>query len=132
MLLDTGPMVALLTEKDSPSYETFELIFETFLGNLITTLPSITEAVHLVGNWHFKSLILGWIEDKSILVLSLGESDLSRLSTLMEKYRDTPMDFADASLVVAAEVLKAKQIFTSDTDFSVYRINGSDRFEIVP
>ncbi|MGE0825627.1 MAG: hypothetical protein AB7G75_02810 [Candidatus Binatia bacterium] len=50
----------------------------------------------------------------------------------MEQYRDTPMDFADASLVAAAETLHLTQIFTLDSDFYVYRINGTPPFEVVP
>jgi uncharacterized protein len=50
----------------------------------------------------------------------------------MERYSDTPMDFADASLVVAAEVLKTNQIFTLDTDFNIYRIRDTAKFEVVP
>ena len=50
----------------------------------------------------------------------------------MEKYSDTPMDLADASLVAAAEGLGLHRIFTLDSDFQVYRINGSTAFEVVP
>lgn len=51
---------------------------------------------------------------------------------LMEKYQDTPMDFADASLVSAAEILNTNKIFTLDTDFYVYRINETESFEVIP
>jgi uncharacterized protein len=54
------------------------------------------------------------------------------MSVLMEKYQDTSMDFADASLVAAAESLKIKKIFTLDSDFYVYRINETESFEIIP
>ncbi len=50
----------------------------------------------------------------------------------MEKYNDTPMDLADASLVAAAESLNLRYVFTLDTDFRIYRINSSIPFEIVP
>ena len=50
----------------------------------------------------------------------------------MEQYRDTPMDFADASLVIAAEILNLTQIFTLDSDFYVYQINGTTPFKVVP
>jgi predicted nucleic acid-binding protein len=36
---------------------------------------------------------------------------------VMEKYHDTPMDFADASIVITAESLSVKRIFTVDSDF---------------
>jgi predicted nucleic acid-binding protein len=50
----------------------------------------------------------------------------------MEKYKDIPMDFADASLVAAAERLGTNKIFTLDSDFYIYRINGRKHFEIIP
>jgi len=50
----------------------------------------------------------------------------------MEKYRDVPMDLADASLVALAEERGLRRIFTLDHDFEVYRINGRLTFETVP
>ena len=51
---------------------------------------------------------------------------------LMEQYRDTPMDLANASLVATAEVLTLRRIFTLDSDFYVYRINNTGVFEVAP
>lgn len=51
---------------------------------------------------------------------------------LMDRYQNVPMDLADASLVVAAEVLQVGKIFTLDADFHIYRIKDSIPFEIVP
>ncbi len=54
------------------------------------------------------------------------------MRTLMEQYRDTPMDLADASLVATAEALNLTRIFTIDSDFYIYRLFGRDAFEGVP
>lgn len=54
------------------------------------------------------------------------------MQELMERYRDIPMDLADASLVAVAEVLKQRQIFTLDSDFQIYRMYGNITFDIVP
>ena len=43
----------------------------------------------------------------------------------MRQYSDTPMDFADASLVAAAESLNISRILTLDRHFYAYRINSS-------
>jgi predicted nucleic acid-binding protein len=52
---------------------------------------------------------------------------------LMEKYRDLPMDLADAALVRVAEREKVRRIFTLDRrDFSLYRPTGLGRFVILP
>lgn len=54
------------------------------------------------------------------------------MAELMEQYRNVPMDFADASLVSAAETLKVARIFTLDSDFYVYQRYGNQLFEVVP
>jgi len=52
---------------------------------------------------------------------------------LMEKYRDLPMDLADAALVRVAERDALTRIFTLDRKhFSVYRAGRRRRFAIVP
>jgi len=50
----------------------------------------------------------------------------------MERYADRPMDLADATLVALAEELGVRRIFTLDADFSIYRIHGRGRFELLP
>jgi predicted nucleic acid-binding protein len=51
---------------------------------------------------------------------------------LMEKYRDLPMDLADAALVRAAERHSLTQIFTLDRRyFSIYRPGRRKRFSII-
>lgn len=49
----------------------------------------------------------------------------------MRKCRDTPMDLSDASLVVAAEVLKPSRIFTTDSDFYFNQIDDSRSFDVL-
>jgi hypothetical protein len=50
----------------------------------------------------------------------------------MDKYADTPMDLADATLVALAEETGQRKIFSLDSDFHVYRIRGRQRFVVVP
>jgi len=51
----------------------------------------------------------------------------------MWKYRDLPMDLADAALVRIAEREKIRRIFTVDRrDFGLYRPYRLGRFEILP
>ena len=54
------------------------------------------------------------------------------MQALMEKYKDVPMDLADASLVSLAEASGLKQVFTLDTDFYIYRIAGKEGFDVIP
>jgi uncharacterized protein len=52
---------------------------------------------------------------------------------LMRKYRDLPMDLADATLVRVAERERLRQIFTLDRrDFQLYKPSRIGRFIIFP
>ncbi len=51
----------------------------------------------------------------------------------MWKYRDLPMDLADAALVRVAEREGLRRVFTIDRqDFEIYRPHRLGRFEIIP
>jgi predicted nucleic acid-binding protein len=59
----------------------------------------------------------------------MGQTDLQRAFELMGQYTDQPMDLADASLIVAAEVLHTRKVFTIDRhDFATYRIRRGHRY----
>jgi predicted nucleic acid-binding protein len=71
--------------------------------------------------------------ERNVLVLAeLEPSGVARARALMEKYRDTPMDIADATLVAVAEARTLKRVFTLDSDFAVYRLRGREPFELIP
>ena len=42
----------------------------------------------------------------------------------MAQYQDPPMDLADASLLVVAESRTLRRVFTTDSDFYVYRTSA--------
>ena len=75
-----------------------------------------------------------WImlRNRALILHPSSEAELARMQTLMEQYRDTPMDLADASLVVTAESLSLTRVFTLDSDFYVYRLANGIALQIVP
>lgn len=79
-----------------------------------------------------QNLVWQYIINGTLRVHSLSEAEITRMQALMEKYKDTPMDFADASLVAAAETLGLRRMFTLDSDFYVYRLADGKAFEVVP
>ena len=68
------------------------------------------------------------IDDGALAVAELEDGDLRRMKTLMRKYRDLPMDFADAALVRVAERERLHRILTFDRHFDVYALPGRARF----
>ena len=57
---------------------------------------------------------------------------LLKMEELMAKYADTPMDFADASLVAVGEELNLRKVFTLDHHFRIYRPRHTPAFELFP
>lgn len=72
-------------------------------------------------------------ETGAVELLPLGIDDIPRMKELMRKYRDLPMDLADAALVRVAERERLRRIFTLDRrDFQIYRPARIGRFAIIP
>lgn len=88
--------------------------------------------LYQIGGWPLQDKLWEYLEEGVLHLHSLGEVEPQRMRQLMEKYRDTPMDLADASLVIAAETLNLTRIFTLDSDFYVYRIKETEAFEVIP
>jgi hypothetical protein len=73
------------------------------------------------------------IESGTVAILPLGNEDIARMKELMRRYRDLPMDMADAALVRVAERERLRRIFTVDhRDFQIYRPSRIGRFTLLP
>lgn len=135
ILIDAGPLVALLDKGDKEAHKKCATAFRPLKSPPLTTWPCLTEAFYLVGikrGWTGRKKLLALLTTRAIRVHTPTDDELGRIDALMTQYKDTPMSFADASLVVLAEVTGAKIIFTLDLDFHVYRINGKDPFDVLP
>jgi predicted nucleic acid-binding protein len=129
ILLDTGPIIALLDPADDahgPCVEVLQRLTEP----LATTVPVLTEAFHLLtpGSQGTANLV-HFMAEGGLAVWYFNGSTLDRACELMLQYADHPMDLADASLVVAAETANLHKVFTLDRgDFATYRIRRGHRF----
>lgn len=135
ILCDTGPLVALIDRDDRHHDRCAATLDGITEDGLLTTWPCLVEAMYLLGRGigqPAQDELWGYIAD-SLVVLHLPEArEWERLRVLMRKYRDIPMDLADASLVVAAELLGTRRIFTLDRHFHAYRIRDRQTFEVIP
>jgi predicted nucleic acid-binding protein len=132
-LLDTGPLVALLSKRDAAHAAGVEA-FEAFRGHLFTTEPVLTEAMHLLGRQPGgRDACLEFFLRAGALIVPLDGARMARCRELMARYADVPMDFADATLVALAEDLAIAQVFTLDRrGFSAYRWRRTRRFVLSP
>jgi predicted nucleic acid-binding protein len=72
------------------------------------------------------------VEIGFINLVDLAGKDSLRICELMRRYSDVPMDFADGSLVVAAEILNATNLLTFGGHFFAYKINEKTPFVVLP
>lgn len=130
LLVDAGALIAVANRRDK-AHRNVSGVLGTFFGELVTTWPAITEACHLVPD-HLAPGLVSWTGESRWRVLGM-EGAAPRLSELMLKYADRPMDLADASMIWAAEHTGLSQVLTTDqADFHIYRTRTGKRLEILP
>ncbi len=134
-LIDTGPLVALIDKNDSNHARVLACARTLPPGPLLTTLFCFTETMYFVGKeggHNAQQRIWDMRRAGKILLHPLSDAELDRMETLMEKYKDLPMNVADASLVVSAETLNISLIFTIDSHFRAFRIHNAGTFQVIP
>ncbi len=132
ILIDAGPLVSAFRRSES-SHAACAAKLKALHGPFATTLPVLTEAFHLLAPaGRPADRLRAFVRRGGAAIFDLTAADLERAFFLMEQYADLPMDFADASLIAAAESLKTLKIFTLDRrDFGVYRIKrGKQRLPV--
>jgi predicted nucleic acid-binding protein len=133
ILLDTGPLVALLAQSDSRH----QLCVDTFARltpPLLTCWPVITEAVWLLRKQTRPIDKLADAHSAGIFVLLPLDSDsLTAIATIMRRYEDAGIQFADAALAHLAERENIRTVFTTDRrDFSIIRLKRNRALKLLP
>lgn len=133
ILVDAGPLVALVDASDGHHARCVGALREV-AEPLGTVWPAVTEALYLLLDVPEGQLaVLEMLRRGAVRLLPLGHEDAARLQELMAKYRDRPMDLADAAIVWVAERDGLDRVFTVDRrDYEVYRIGRRKRFRIIP
>jgi uncharacterized protein len=122
-LVDTGPLVAYLDATEQ-EHAAVAARWDEFGGRLVTSSAVITEAMHFASGARTGPRALAELVSASGLeVYDLSAPpELGEAVALMERYADTPMDFADATLVLLAEALRVSDVLTLDRrGFRTYR-----------
>lgn len=133
ILTDTGPLIALLDRREA-SHSRCAGVLASVGRPVLTTWAVLTEAMYLLSGmgWRAQDALWRLVLRGDIDLAQVDEAGLLRMHALMEQYRDTPMDLADASLIVLAEQREATHIFTLDSHFHAYRLLGRQRLEVIP
>jgi predicted nucleic acid-binding protein len=117
VIVDAGFLVTLLSSRETdhawadrqalrypPPWKTCDAVF--------------SEAFHLL---HSAGALSTLIRRGAVGSVFNSQDAAGAILTLMEKYADVPMTFADACLVRMTEILSDPILLTTDSDFRIYR-----------
>ena len=133
VLIDTGPLVALFSERD----EHHRRCSDALIGlptPLLTCWPVVTEAAWLLRKRpdHLHKLFAAFAGGL-FAIAALGADDLPAVSALMRRYESAGLQFADAALAHLADREGIRTVFTTDRrDFSIIRLKRNRPLRLIP
>lgn len=122
LIVDTGPLVALLDASDPDHGRCTELLQGTTEPRVVPVCV-LVEVEYLLRPWPeaFKALLAEFGAGRLRLV-DLPEEWLARAGELLDRYRDLPLGLVDATVVAATEMLGEDKLATLDhRHFAVVR-----------
>jgi uncharacterized protein len=132
VLVDTGPLVALLSRRDT-WHAVCANHFASLGPGVWTCWPVITEAVHLLRHPAPVATLLNQVRKDNIRLMPLDESDIPSIRRILDRFSDQGFDLADACLMYLAEREGIRQVFTLDRrHFSVFRTANGNALQLIP
>ena len=132
VLLDTGPLVALLSRNDA-HHDRARRILAECAPPFRCCEAVVAEACFLMRKVHAAGpagvVALG---ARGVYRIAISaEEHWTDIEALLHKYSDRPISLADACLIRCAEIHQERRIFTFDSDFSVYKWARTRKFELL-
>lgn len=130
-IADTGVIVGLIYEKDQ--WHEFSIKqAENLPVPYFTCEAVITEACFLLQDVRDGEQKVLQMVEKGVLQIDFSLSnEVEAIQTLMRKYENVPMSFADACLVRMSELVENSVVFTVDGDFRIYRKHGKKQIPLI-
>jgi len=133
VLVDSGPIVALLDRRDT-YHEWAKREIANLHEPLLTCEAVISEVFFLLSRVRGGTAIfVALLRDELVLAsanFSYREQSAEVLRHL-QQYGDMPMSFADACLVRMSEIERNSIIFTTDQDFLTYKRNRRQNIPLI-
>ncbi len=131
---DTGFVVALLNQADI-KHSDVVAIYQNY-QQILLPQTVLAEVAYLVGRSAGVSTVAAFLKGLSASrfhLIPLSETDVIRVSEILEEYKDSRIDFVDATVMAIAERLKITLILTLDQrDFRLFRPKHCQSLEILP
>ena len=114
LILDTGPLVALLDASD-PDHERCVGLIQASDERRVVPVCVLVEVEYLLRPWPsaFPALLADF-ESGALELLDLPKRWLQRAGELLERYRDLSLGLVDATVLAATEMLAEPKLATLD------------------
>jgi predicted nucleic acid-binding protein len=130
VIFDTGPLVAWFCPRDKHHAWACETFAAIPAGGFVCDAV-LAEVCHLVAKDGIaRGKVLEFVERGELTPVFLG-GELAVLRTLLDRYDDIPMDFADACVVRLAELHTDTVVCTTDGDFRIFRKNEREQIPLL-
>lgn len=124
-------MLVALHNRSDPLHSRAVAWLSGFTGQLHSVEPVLSEAAFFLPA-RLRASLADLASRDTIRLHHPDAQGLARIGQVLRKYEDIDPDWADATLVWLAEHTGIRRIATIDVaDFSVYRLRGRTRFELV-
>jgi predicted nucleic acid-binding protein len=123
IIADTGPLVAYLDRSDQHHAWAKE-VMATLTEPLLTCDAVLAEVTFLLQRGGIGAGLPMRMIERGVLKSEFSTaSEADTLRTLLERYDDVPMSLADACVVRMSELHNSAKVWTTDSDFTIYRRN---------
>jgi len=131
VLLDTGPLVALLNRRER-LHRRVKDVLPLLPSPLLTVEPVLAEAMFLLRSVpKGPHAVMALVRDGLLRVPMALEPQAAEVDALMTRYATGPMSLADACLVRLVELMPDASVFTLDSDFSIYRARKNRVIQLI-
>jgi predicted nucleic acid-binding protein len=114
LILDTGPLVALLDATD-PDHERCTALIQDSDEPRLVPVCVLVEVEYLLRPWPAAfTALLAELESGALELLDLPKRWLGRAGELLERYRDMQLGLVDATVLAATEMLGETKLATLD------------------
>ena len=131
VLIDTGVIFALLDQSEW-AHEICVQVLNNLHRPLVTCEPVISESCYLLRRRpKAVQAVLANVENGFFAIPFQLSRSTPQVQAILQKYRDTPADFADACLIAMADELDSGDILTLDSYFKHYRWRRNRAFRLL-
>jgi predicted nucleic acid-binding protein len=133
LIVDTGPLVALLDASD-PDHTRCDALLQQAVELRVVPVCVLVEVEYMLRPWADAfAALMAEFDGGGFELLDLPVRWLLRAGELVERYRDLPLGLVDATVIAATEMLGEPKVATLDhRHFSVVRPAHVEALAILP